>query len=95
MEFRNSKIIYLGKSGNYPDENIRKQITNNFQENDKWVVHLISHEVTLQYSEHIGPACFVVGIVALGDPNVGIIHPQEFYDPWIFQREVELFKQSA
>ena len=89
------RVVFLGKAEEYPEKNVRKQITNNSEETDKWVIQLVSSKVKCEYPTGPGPKSFIINIVLLGDPNVGIIQPQQHYNPQILGEEMERFEAKV
>lgn len=80
------RVPFVGELSRWPDPEQQASMIDHFDgKEDTFVAQLMSPKFEHQYDSGPGPISFVAGLVLLGDPNVGIIKPSYFFDPWIVE----------
>jgi hypothetical protein len=90
-------VIFIGQIKYWPDQRQVASMAKNFDDSkmEKCIVYLMSANHAQEYGDgSIGPASFIVEVVLLGDPNVGVIRPRRYFDPLIDEMVVEEFNKK-
>lgn len=90
-------VPFVGQIKDWLNEDQQEDLAKRFEnpEKNKYVAYLLSAECSHDYGDgRKSPVSFVAEIVLLGDPNVGIIAPDYFYNHSMIRYVLDCFQDK-
>ena len=87
------RVVYLGQIKQWQEESMRAEALLAFKEKEKYIVYLISSHFPVQYKNGLEPTSFIAEVMLIGDPNVGAIKPEFYYDPTVLSCAFDMVKK--